>query len=429
MGLFDFLLRFLLPGRRAPEHHAKGRVRFSQREQQKPRLDPLRRDTRRREVGRSVQPPASEPLEASELPYQFARFSSSYGLYLDLCRDGDASRLEQFGLPVFHTPEQLADWLGLPLPTVAWLVHRFSNGDRPASDREAHYHYHWLRKRTGGFRLIEAPKQVLKSVQSAILREILDRIPLHVGCHGFTAGRSIVTNAQPHVGSAVLVKFDLKNFYATVRFARVVAIFRSLGYCREAAIWLGRLTTSALPVSASYPGGEALAVLPYRHRHLPQGAPSSPALANLSAYGLDIRLSGLGRSFGARYTRYGDDLTFSGPRPFVRSLRVFIPLVTQIIRSERFRVNQKKRKVLRSNQRQLVTGVVVNERPNVSRKDYDRLKAILTNSIRHGPSSQNREQHIDFAAHLRGRVAHVCQLNRARGAKLLGLYQQIDWQL
>jgi hypothetical protein len=428
MGLLDFLLRFLLPGRRAPVHQAKGRERFRQRREQKPRLEPLRRANRRRDSGRNGQPSTSESLETSVLPYQFARFSSSYGRYLDLSRDGDADRLDQFGLPVFHTPEQLADWLGLPLPTVAWLIQRFSNGDRPASDREAHYHYHWLRKRSGGFRLIEAPKQVLKSVQSAILCDILNRIPLHVYCHGFTAGRSIVTNAQPHVGSAVLVKFDLENFYASVRFARVVAIYRSVGYCREAAIWLGRLTTSALPVSVAFPKGDAMAVLPYLHRHLPQGAPSSPALANLSAYGLDVRLSGLGKSFGARYTRYGDDLTFSGPTPFVRSLRVFIPLVTQIIRSERFRVNQKKRKVLRNNQRQLVTGVVVNKHPNVSRKEFDRLKAILTNSIRQGPSSQNREQHGDFAAHLRGRVAHVCQLNGSRGAKLLELYQQIDWQ-
>ena len=195
----------------------------------------------------------------------------------------------------------------------------------------------------------------------------------------------------------------------------------------EAAIWLARLTTSALPPNIPFPNGDASAILPYLPRHLPQGAPTSPALANLSAFSLDVRLGGLARSFGARYTPYADDITFSGPEEFLQSLSVFIPLVTKIIRSERFRVNQKKRKVIRNNQRQAVTGVVVNAHPNISRKEYDRLKALLTNSLRDGPSTQNHKQHADFAAHVRGRIAHVEQLNRARGTKLLALYKQIDW--
>jgi hypothetical protein len=162
-------------------------------------------------------------------------------------------------------------------------------------------------------------------------------------------------------------------------------------------------------------------------RHLPQGAPTSPALANLSAFSLDVRLSGLAKSFGANYTRYADDLTFSGPEPFIGSLRVFIPLVRKIMSAERFRSRKDKQKVLRSNQRQTVTGVVVTERTNVARKQSDELKAILHNCRKLGSQSQNRAQHEDFAAHLRGRIAHVTQLNRARGEKLLTLYEQIAW--
>jgi hypothetical protein len=242
------------------------------------------------------------------------------------------------------------------------------------------------------------------------------------------AGRSIVTNAKPHVGRAVLLKFDLENFYATVSMARVTGIFRGLGYSREAAIWLARLTTSALPMNTPFERSDPAALLPYLRRHLPQGAPTSPALANLSAWGLDVRLSGLARSFGANYTRYADDLTFSGPEEFIPSLRDFIPLVSKVIRQERFRVNKKKRKVIRDNARQTVTGVVVNTRLNIDRREFDRLKAILTNCEHHGPSTQNRDKRENFAAHLRGRIAHVAQLNPARGSKLLGIYQRIDWR-
>jgi RNA-directed DNA polymerase len=132
-------------------------------------------------------------------------------------------------------------------------------------------------------------------------------------------------------------------------------------------------------------------------------------------------------AFGARYTRYADDLTLSGTDELSSGLRTLIPLVEQIIRRERFRSNRSKRQVLRSHQRQVVAGVVVNERANVARADYDRLKAILHNCVKFGPSTQNRDRIDNLAAHLRGRIAHVSQLNKARGEKLLLLFQKINW--
>src|SRR5262249_47839747 len=131
--------------------------------------------------------------------------------------------------------------------------------------------------------------------------------------------------------------------------------------------------------------------------------------------------------FGAQYTRYADDLTFSGDEQFLRSLAVFLPLVRQIARSERFQLNTRKRKIIRNSQRQTITGVVVNSRLNVARPDYDRLKAVLTNCVRRGPSTQNHDRHENFAAHLLGRIAHVAQLNAPRAVKLRSLYAQIDW--
>src|SRR5690606_8581361 len=154
---------------------------------------------------------------------------------------------------------------------------------------------------------------------------------------------------------------------------------------------------------------------------------TSPALANLSAFGLDTRLAGLARVYDVRYTRYADDLSFSGSGRFIPALREFIPLADSIIRDERFTVHRAKRRIIRNNQRQTVAGVVVNARPNISREQYDTLKAILHNCIRHGPSTQNREQHPWFAAHLLGRIAHMSHLNAARGARLRMMYDRIDW--
>ena len=430
MGLFDWLKAFLggAPSSTTPDPaertlaHAAKQLGVDRRNRA-PQLNKLRyRPT-------LVRTPLKQTLAGRDRPYPGANRDPRTGAWLDLTTDSDQRWLDYYGLPRLKTPQDLADWLQLPLGKLAWLTCRWKPDFRPESTTRAHYHFRWVEKRSGGLRLIEAPKPQLKAVQLRILRDILDNVPIHQQAHGFCVGRSVLTNAQPHVGQRIVLKFDLENFYPNVRYNRVVAIFRSLGFSRDVAIWLGRLTTSALPRDAdtNLDHPRDLTLLNYNNRHLPQGAPTSPALANLSAYALDVRLSGLARKFNARYTRYADDLTFSGNRQFAGALADFIPLVRQIIHSERFRTNRTKGRVLRSSQRQTVTGVVVNSKPNFRRDEFDRLKAILHNCVRRGPRSQNRDHHERFAEHLRGRIAYVTQLNPARGAKLLALYQQINW--
>lgn len=359
-------------------------------------------------------------------PHAFSHRGEVRGTYWDLSQNGQPELLARWKLPLLHTPDDIAVWLGVPVNRLAWLAHRCRHG-RPDGVKQAHYHFRWLPKRSGGLRLIEAPKRELRAIQHKILREILDRVPVPAAAHGFVRGRSIKSNAAIHAGSAIILKLDLRNFYAAVSFSRVVAIFRAMGYSREAALWLARLTTSAMPGNLAPPAEDPMAAWAYRRRHLPQGAATSPALANLSAYWLDKRLTGLAKAFGVRYTRYADDLTFSGDESFDPPLRVVIQLAQQVIREERFSVQKQKRRILRRNQRQVVTGVVVNDRPNVCRRDVDRLKAVLHNCVVHGPSTQNRDRHPQFAAHLRGRIAHVSMLNPARGAKLMALFQRINW--
>ena len=164
-----------------------------------------------------------------------------------------------------------------------------------------------------------------------------------------------------------------------------------------------------------------------RGAHLPQGAPTSPALANLCAFALDLRLDGLAHAFGASYSRYADDLVFSGPaslRPQFRALQAW---VAAIAHAEGFALHPGKTRCMTQGQQQRVTGVVVNAHPNTPRQDYDQLKACLHQCVLHGPASQNRQHLPDFRSHLLGRIGWVRQFNAARGNKLMELFWRVAW--
>jgi RNA-directed DNA polymerase len=164
-----------------------------------------------------------------------------------------------------------------------------------------------------------------------------------------------------------------------------------------------------------------------RTRHLPQGAPTSPALASLCAYALDARLSAAARAAGATYTRYADDLLFSGGADFARRASRFAPLVAGIAQDEGFVVNHRKTRMMPRGGRQLVGGLVVNERPRARRGDYDRVKAILHNCERYGAASQNLEGRADFRAFVRGLVSWVAEGEPARGPRLWAAFARVSW--
>jgi RNA-directed DNA polymerase len=161
--------------------------------------------------------------------------------------------------------------------------------------------------------------------------------------------------------------------------------------------------------------------------HLPQGAPTSPALANLCSYGLDCRLAGLARSAGVEYTRYADDLAFSGGEKFAQGVGRFSTHVAAVVGEEGFAVNHRKTRIMRQGVRQQLTGLVVNQRMNVRRADFDRLKATLTNCIRLGPGGQNREGRPNFKEHLDGRIGFVEMVNPEKARRLRKLWERIVW--
>jgi RNA-directed DNA polymerase len=241
-------------------------------------------------------------------------------------------------------------------------------------------------------------------------------------------GCSVRDFVEPHTGKKLLVRFDLEDFFPAITSARILQIFMTAGYPETVARALTRLATHAAPPSVLE---EKALAWPERRRlatpHLPQGAPTSPALANLSSFRLDCRLAGLAKAAGADYTRYADDLLFSGGEDFARQARRFEVTVGAIIIEEGFLPNHHKTRVLRQGQRQHAAGLVLNEKPNLDRREFDRLKAILTNCARHGPASQNRGNHSDFAAHLEGRLAWVRFIHPGKEAKLREIFERIDW--
>jgi hypothetical protein len=267
-----------------------------------------------------------------------------------------------------------------------------------------------IAKAKGGTRRIAAPRAKLRKVQRALLDSILAKVPVHDASHGFVIGRSTVSNATPHQGAAIVVKLDLKDFFPTVHYRRVRGLFKQLGYSEPVSAVLAGLTTYRPKLGSGevvWPG------------LLPQGAPTSPAIANLVCRRLDNRLAKLAAKYGATYTRYADDLTFSFKTQPEVKLGRFLWWVDGICNAEGFVERPDKRRILRNKHQQRVTGLVVNAGVHVPRADRKRFRAILHNCERHGLVSQVKDgTKAEFAAYLAGFAAYVQMVEPALGKRL-----------
>jgi hypothetical protein len=340
--------------------------------------------------------------------------------------------------PIFPLPscDALASHLALGDGELAWFADTDGINAKTTLPALLHYRHAWVTKARGGYRLLESPKDRLKRIQRWILRHVLAPIPIAPEAHGFVPGRSVRSFVEPHAGHAVVVHLDLEDFFASISRARVAALFRRVGYPRAVAATLAGLCTAATPdhVLEAHPREGAdlaqrfLTNARLRDPHLPQGAPTSPALSNLAAWRLDRRLSALARGFGATMTRYADDLAFAGDQQFARNVRFFLPRAAAVALEEGFRVNHRKTRVMRRSRRQHLCGLVINGRPNLPRRARDELRALLFNAARFGPESQNRDGHLDFRRYLEGRISWVRSVNPAAADRLAGMFARIRWQ-
>jgi retron-type reverse transcriptase len=383
----------------------------------KQRLEESRRKRQetkeRRERERIERAEAWRQRKQQEIPYLGDGVSG--GLNYTDC---DEERLQAYGLPVCETPEQIARAMGISVGQLRFLA--FSRDTSTIS----HYIRFKIPKKTGGERLISAPMPRLKNAQHWILVNILEKLELHDAAHGFRRDRSIVSNAQPHVGADVIINFDLKDFFPSISYKRVKGLFQSFGYSEAAATIFGLLCTQAQVEEVELDGKTYYVAT--TDRHLPQGSPASPAITNLLCRRLDRRLTGMAENLGFVYTRYADDLTFSASGESLCNICNILRRTESIVAHEGFAINEQKTRILRGKSSQLeVTGIVVNERPNISKKELKRFRATLYQIEKDGPEGKHWGNSSDVMASIQGFANFVAMVNPEKGAEFQEQVQRI----
>ena len=271
----------------------------------------------------------------------------------------DMKTLQKFNLPVFYQITDFAAAIGADLSALRYLLYQ-----RKVS-RISHYHTFEIPKKSGGKRLISAPKTKLKALQSWMLENVLNRIQPHEQVHGFVTGRSIVSNAQPHLRKDIVINVDLKDFFPSISYQRVKGLFHKLGYSEQLSTVFALICTSAETETVEMDGVSYY--VQKGNRFLPQGSPASPAISNLIAYRLDKKILGLAAKFNFSYTRYADDLSFSTTKDNEKNISRLLFFLKKIIEAEGFTMHPSKTHIMRKGYLQKVTGIVVNEKLNVQR--------------------------------------------------------------
>jgi RNA-directed DNA polymerase len=342
-------------------------------------------------------------MEANEAKRFFAETMRTHDCHVrDLLADEE--QLARHGLPIWRTEQEVAEALGLSRSRLRFFsIHR-------ARERACHYVTFAVPKRQGGERLIMAPKRELKILQRKLLSMLVSRLPISPQAHGFTRGRSVRSNAELHRGKRVLLKLDLADFFPTVHVGRIRGLLIALGYGYAVAQTLAVLMTESKRQRVDVEG--QIYYVPISSRHCVQGAPTSPGLCNAVLVRLDRRLYGLARKHGFTYTRYADDLTFSGDdREAVHKLRA---AAGHIVREEGFAINTSKTRVCPRSARQVVTGVVVNEVVGLSRQKRRLLRAAIHRLSRETDHFQRQT----LLAKLQGHLAYLHMLNPPQADRL-----------
>lgn len=227
-------------------------------------------------------------------------------------------------------------------------------------------------KKSGGFREISEPLPSLKEIQHWILGEILEKVPVSRYAKAYVHKRSIRENARFHISQKVVLTIDLENFFGSLKFGKVYGLFLKLGYSAPVSTML----TNLCCLDGS----------------LPQGAPTSPTLSNILMLQTDKMIAGFIKEKKIRYTRYADDLTFSGDfEP-----GIVITFVKSVMNDVNLRVNEKKIRVRRPGQRQEVTGVIVNEKLQAPREMRRELRQAVYYIQKYGLAS-----HLDKTENLK----------------------------
>ena len=301
--------------------------------------------------------------------------------------------LNENNLPYIHDLYHFAHIIDIPSKQLKFLILNKNKG----------YVTFDIPKKSGELRQINAPSKLLKTVQRWILDNILYKTNPGDYAHGFIPERSIYTNAEIHVGQDLIMGIDIKDFFPSIKVYRVFRIFKNIGYKKFISKDFAELYT-------------------YKSK-LPQGAPTSPMLANLAAKNMDLKLSKFCEKYGLNYSRYADDITISGSKRLQR----YKTLIFRIITNYGFKINKEKFRIFGRGFRQCVTGLVVNEKVSIGRKKKKLLRAIIHNIEKNGPIVENRNNDPFFKERLKGHLAFTYMVNPEFAKPLLTKFHQIDW--
>lgn len=310
-----------------------------------------------------------------------------------------ASRIIDNNLPVIFDFKHLSLLLGLEATELTYYLY---------VEDDLFYTRFEIPKKNGKKRIINVPSERLMEIQRWILDNILTPMDsdLSESCCGFRKGTSIKTNAQIHCNKDCVLNLDLKDFFPSVNIDRVFYIFYNKGYTKKVSYYLAKLVT--------------------KNGVLPQGAPTSPMISNLAAIMMDKRLKGLSEAYHADYSRYADDLTFSG----ASNITNMIPIIEKIVCDEGFTVNEKKTHYAYNYQRQEVTGLVVNKNVGIKKEYINNIRKELYYCKKYGVNN-----HLDYISmhksfykeHLVGKIEWIKSIDKIQGERLKTIFNEIEW--
>lgn len=320
--------------------------------------------------------------------------------------ENNVALLQKHGLPVFNNENDLAQAIGIPLKEL-----RFLSFSRKVST-VSHYRKFYIPKKSGGKRLISAPMPRLKNVQYWILENIFNKVAIHPAVHGFALQRSIISNAQPHIGKSVVINIDVKDFFPSVHYKRVKGLLQQLGFSEKIAVILALLCTEAVTEEVLIDGQNYF--VQKGNRVLPQGAPTSPAITNILCYKLDKRLQGLANKNQCHFTRYADDITFSFDTPQTNAQQL-VWRIKKVVQDEGFTVHPEKIRIMRKGAHQEVTGIVVNEKAGIPRKKLRQFRAVL-HQLKTKEAGELKWGHGNLASAVTGYANFVKMVKPKQGA-------------
>ena len=330
---------------------------------------------------------------------------------------GDEELVIRNGLPKIISFLDLSSALGLDPKDLQWLV--YSREDSSVD----HYTRFYIPKRSGEKRLISSPKPILRKAQSWVLNEILEKIKLHPAAMAFRSGVSILDNASLHVKKEIVLRIDLKDFFPSIVFPRVRGFYESLGYNPGVASVLALLCTDSPRVLLKQ--DDKSYFVEVGERCLPQGACTSPNLANLISNNLDKRISAYAEKSKWIYSRYADDLILS-TKEKIKNPQGLINGISKIISDEGFVVNQKKTRIMRKSSRQIVTGLLVNDGVRLTKRDLHRFRAFLHNCEIKGIEKVSNEIGKDAVSFAKGYLSYINMISPLQANKFL---EKNNWLL